>query len=31
LIDEAVEIIADVIAKVPQDEKAIMAMLHEIK
>jgi 8-amino-7-oxononanoate synthase len=28
LIDEAVEIIADVIAKVPQDEKAIMAMLH---
>lgn len=31
LIDEAVEIIADVIAKVPQDEKAIMAMLHDIK
>lgn len=31
LIDEAVEIIADVIAKVPQDEKAIMALLHEIK
>lgn len=28
LIDEAVNIIADVIAKVPQDEKAIMAMLH---
>jgi 8-amino-7-oxononanoate synthase len=31
LIDEAVEIIADVIAKVPQDENAIMAMLHDIK
>lgn len=31
LIDEAVEIIAEVIAKVPQDEKAIMAMLHDIK
>lgn len=31
LIDEAVEIIADVIAKVPQDEKAIMAMLHDTK
>jgi 8-amino-7-oxononanoate synthase len=31
LIDEAVEIIADVVAKVPQDEKAIMAMLHDIK
>jgi 7-keto-8-aminopelargonate synthetase-like enzyme len=31
LIDEAVEIIADVTAKVPQDENAIMAMLHDIK
>jgi 8-amino-7-oxononanoate synthase len=31
LIDEAVEIIADVIAKVPQDENAIMAMLHDTK
>jgi hypothetical protein len=31
LIDEAVEIIAEVIAKVPQDEQAIMKMLHEAK
>jgi 8-amino-7-oxononanoate synthase len=31
LIDEAVNIIADVIAKVPLDEQAVMAMIHEIK
>jgi 8-amino-7-oxononanoate synthase len=31
LIDEAVNIIAEVIAKVPLDEQAVMAMLHDIK
>jgi 8-amino-7-oxononanoate synthase len=31
LIDEAVNIIADVIAKVPLDEQTVMAMIHEIK
>ena len=31
LIDEAVEIIADVLKKVPMDEKELMAMLHEVR
>jgi 8-amino-7-oxononanoate synthase len=30
LIDEAVAIIADVLKKVPMDEQALMAMLHEV-
>lgn len=31
LIDEAVDIIADVLKKVPMDEKELMAMLHEVR
>ncbi len=31
LIDEAVEIIDEVLKKVPMDEKALMSMLHEIQ
>ena len=31
LIDEAVEIIAEVLKKVPMEEQALMAMLHEIQ
>ena len=31
LIDEAVDIIADVLKKVPMDEKELIAMLHEVR
>jgi 8-amino-7-oxononanoate synthase len=31
LIDEAVNIIAEVLAQVPTDEKELMAMLHEVR
>ncbi|MFZ9139111.1 MAG: aminotransferase class I/II-fold pyridoxal phosphate-dependent enzyme [Bacilli bacterium] len=31
LIDEAVEIIDEILKKVPMDEKALMSMLHEIQ
>ncbi len=31
LIDEAVNIMAEVLAKVPTDEKELMAMLHEVR